>query len=344
MRRAAAALVALALLAGCGYERSAITSGGRVLGDNLTVYSTLPEPQRGIGLDMVDAQKLALMQRGGRAGDFGINFVSIGAGPIDRDAPRRVSAAAADQAVRDTQTVAVIGALRSHSARTELPLLNAAGFLLVSPGAGAVALEEPRFYPAGYDTFERIIGDDDAQAHVLLERARGRVAVEVEAGPEGAALAAALAAGERLVDDPARADSVIYAGTDPRSAAGVAEALVRETDATLYFPDELTRAGVAELLPPAARRRAVFVSSAPRPGSTPELTRFEQAFVQEYGRTPDPYAVLGYRAMNRVLDAIELAGPRANVRRAVVDAVGELSGLSLGFTAYRLRGGRRDYL
>ncbi len=87
MRRAAAALVALALLAGCGYERSAITSGGRVLGDNLTVYSTLPEPQRGIGLDMVDAQKLALMQRGGRAGDFGINFVSVGAGPIDRDAP-----------------------------------------------------------------------------------------------------------------------------------------------------------------------------------------------------------------------------------------------------------------
>ncbi len=54
--------------------------------------------------------------------------------------------------------------------------------------------------------------------------------------------------------------------------------------------------------------------------------------------------MLGHRAMNRVLDAIERAGPRANVRRAVVDAVGELSGLSLGFTAYRLRGGRRDYL
>jgi hypothetical protein len=344
MSRAVAALVALALLAGCGYERSAITSGGRVLGDNLTVYSTLPEPQHGVGLDMVDAQKLALLQRGGRAGDFGINFVSIGEGPLDRDAPRRVTAAAAEQAVRDTQTVAVIGALRSNSARTELPLLNAAGFLLVSPGAGAVALDEPRFHPAGYDTFERVIGDDDAQAQRLLEIAEGRVAVEVEAGPEGEALAAALARDDRVVDDPQDADTVIYAGTDRRSAAGVAEALARETDATLVFPDELTRAGVAALLPRAVRRRSVFVSSAPEPGSTPELIEFERAFEQEYGRAPDPYAVLGYTAMNRVLDAITRAGSRANVRRAVVDAAGDLPGLSVGFTAYRLAGGRRDYL
>lgn len=365
MRRAAAALAALALLAGCGSERSAITAGGRVVGDNVTVYSMLPEPRHGVGRDLVDAEKLALLQAGGRAAGLGVNFVSVDEGAPGRDSPPRAAGKAAEQAARDAQTIAVIGGLRSHAARTSVPLLNAAGLLYVSPGAGYAGFTEPlgrnepqRWYPAGYRSFDRVIGDDLAQASELLlaaRRASGgrpRVAVEVEAGPDGDELAQALRLADRdneltrLVDDPQRADAVIYAGTDVRSAAGVAEALARERPrAALVFPDELTRAGLAEQLPPRARRLAVMVSSAPEPGSTPELQAFERAFADQYGRRPDPYAVLGWLAMRQVLAALDRAGPRANLRRVVIDRYFELPALPKRFSAFRPQpGGGRDYL
>ena len=37
--RALAVLAAAAALAGCGSERSAVSAGGRVVGDNLTIYA-----------------------------------------------------------------------------------------------------------------------------------------------------------------------------------------------------------------------------------------------------------------------------------------------------------------
>ena len=88
----------------------------------------------------------------------------------------------------------------------------------------------------------------------------------------------------------------------------------------MILPDALTRAGVAGRLSPAARRRAVFISSAPEPGSTPELRRFEAAFRERFGREPGPYAAVGYEAMRSVLAAIAEAGPRAGSRQAVIDA------------------------
>ena len=344
----------LAVLAGCGSERDTITGGGRVAGDNLTVYTSVPDPARGLGRDMVDASKLAIAEAGGRVGDFGINFVAIDEGSLGAPSPPVVPAKAAEQAIRDTQVIAVVGALRSDAAMTSLPLFNAAGILLVSPGAGyagftdAVAPGEPeRWLPSGRQTFARVIGDDVAQADALLRAAGGgRVAVEAEAGSVAEGLVEALraAAGDRLVDDVARADAVIYAGSDVRSAAGVAESLAREAPrARLVFPDELTRAGLPRRLPAIARRRAVFVSSAPEPGSTPELRAFEAEFEDSFERAPDPYAVLAWRATRGVLDALADAGARANLRREVVQRYLALTPAPDAFTAFRLRGGEREY-
>jgi len=363
MRRVAA-LVALALLAGCGSERGAIDAGGRVVGDNLTLYSSLPDPATGVGRDMVDAQKLAISQAGGRIGKLGINFVSVDEGSIGAEQPRAVAARAAEDVIRDPQVMGVVGALRSDTAMTSLPLYNAAGILLVSPGAGYPGFTEPiapgepeYWYPSADQTFARVIGDDAAQAPFLLDAARragggGRVAVEAEAGKVTDALVAALQQADaddprvRLVSDSAGADAVIYAGNDLRSAAGVAQSLAGESpQAALVFPDELTRAGLAERLTGAARRRAVLVSSAPEPGSTDELREFEQAFAATFGHAPDPYAVLAWRAGGRVLEAIRAAGSRANLRRVVVERYMALEPVETGFTAYRVqRGGRRAYL
>jgi ABC-type branched-subunit amino acid transport system substrate-binding protein len=138
---------------------------------------------------------------------------------------------------------------------------------------------------------------------------------------------------------------VIYAGTDLRSAVGVAESLTREHPrAALVFPDELTRAGLPARLPAAVRRRAVFVSTAPEPGSTPALRTFEDDFEREFGRRPDPYAVLAYTAMRRVLEAITDAGSRARMRRVVIERYLALPAPDTGFTTFRVRGDRRDYL
>lgn len=349
MRRLVA-LAAVAVLAGCG-DRGAIEAGGRIIGPNVTVYSSLPDPARGVGRDMVDAEKLAIAQAHGRAGDVGINFFSVDEGAPGADAPAKVAGLATQQVIRDPQVIAAIGALRSDTALTEVPLYNAAGVLLVSLGAGYPGLTDPiapgepeHWFPSGHPTFARVVGDDADQAAALLRAAHGRVALEAESGKVPEALANEIRdAAPRLVDS--RPDAVIYAGTDVRSAAGVAEALAREHPrATLVFPDELTRAGLAALLPPAVRRRAVFVSSAPEPGSTPELRAFESAFAGEFGRAPDPYAALAYTAMRRVLQAISGAGSRARLRRVVIERYLALPPAADGFTAFRIRDGRREYL
>lgn len=341
------------MLAGCGSEGGAITAGGRVVGDNLTVYTSVPDPGSGVGRDMVDASKLAIAQAGGKVGDFGINFVAVDEGTLAAPDPPLVAAKAAARAIRDAQVIAVVGAVRSDTAMTSLPLFNAAGILLVSPGAGyagftsAVAPGEPeRWYPSGQRTFGRLIGDDREQAHAMVEAARGRIAIEAEPLEVSKALADELrtAAGDRLVEDLARADAVIYAGTDALAASAYAEAHASGPCPRLVFGDEVTRAGLPSRLTPAARRRAVFVSSAPEPGSTPELRAFEADFESEFGRRPDPYAVLAWEGTGRVLDALAAAGRRANLRQEVVERYLALPPLPESFTAFRMRGGEREYV
>jgi branched-chain amino acid transport system substrate-binding protein len=345
--RALAVLAAAALLAGCGSESSAVTAGGRVAGDTLTVYASMPEIGHGAGRDMVDASKLAIARAGGHAGDFDVTFAAIDEGALGHPAPRRRTGAAAERVIRDSQVIAVVGAVRSDAAMTSLPLFNAAGILLVSPGAGyagfaaPVAPGEPeRWFPSGRDTFARMIEDDRAQAEALVRAARGRLAIETEDGTVPAALAEAVreAAGDRLVDDVRRADSVIYAGDDVRAAA---ESLPPR--ATLVFGDEVTRAGLPERLPRTAVRRAVFVSATPEPGSTAELREFEAAFEQQFGRAPGPYAVLAWRATNGVLEAIEAAGSRGNLRAEVIERYLAQPPRPEPFTEFRLRGDRRVY-
>lgn len=351
----ASTLLALAAvaLAGCG-DRSAIEEGGRIIGPNVTVYSALPDPARGVGRDMVDAQKLAILQAHGRAGAVGINFFSVDDGAIGAASPPKVAGAAAQQVIRDPQVIAAIGALRSDSAQTEVPLLNAAGILLVSPGAGyagftrAVSPGEPEhWFPSGRPTFARVAGDDEAQAAALVRTARTagrRLNVRAGSGVEPEALTSRVVFKAGTVVS-SRPDAVINLGTDVQTAVGAAESLARTYPrATLVFCDELTRGGLAAALPPAVRKRAIFVSSAPRPGSTPELRAFERAFAAQFGRTPDPYAALAYRAMRRVLAAISGAGDRARLRRVVVARYLALPPAAERFTAFRLRGGQRQYL
>jgi ABC-type branched-subunit amino acid transport system substrate-binding protein len=180
------------------------------------------------------------------------------------------------------------------------------------------------------------VSSDTAMSTVPLLNEAG--VIEQEPGPVADGLVKALHdAGARTVGDPARADAVIYAGEDDLdNAVGVADALAREApDAVVVLPSALTFAGIEGRLTPAARKRAVLLSSAPEPGSTPALRDFAARFRERYGRAPGPYAIVGYRAMGAVLDAIERAGDRAGYRQAVIDAYFGQAGLPAPFTAFR---------
>jgi branched-chain amino acid transport system substrate-binding protein len=340
---AAAVLAAAAALGGCK-SLDNVARGGKVVGDTLTVYSLLPQPGTGNARDFVDAEKLALFGTGGTAGEFAVNFVSIDEG--------RRSALELRDALADPQLVALIGPESSDTAMRTVPLFNEAGVLELTPGAGYAGFTEPlrrgepeRWQPSGRRTLARLAGDDVAQARAMLAaagkatgRRRPRVAIEQEPGPVADGLVKALHdAGARTVGDPARADAVIYAGEDDLdNAAGVADALAREApDAVVVLPAALTFAGIEGRLTAAARKRAVLLSSAPEPGSTPALRDFAARFRERYGRAPGPYAIVGYRAMGAVLDAIERAGGRAGYRQAVIDAYFGQAGPPAPFTAFR---------
>ena len=68
-------LACVAAVAGCGDEQS---RSGRVPGDTLTIFSSLPlqGPHADQAQSIVNAQKLALREAGGKAGDFKVNFAS----------------------------------------------------------------------------------------------------------------------------------------------------------------------------------------------------------------------------------------------------------------------------
>jgi len=375
MRRllgAVAGLACAATLAGCGTVVD-INRGGRIAGTTLTIYTQLPQTGVGASRDMIDAEKLALSDAGGAVGQFKINFIAIDEGPPGSGNGAKLSALSLRDAVADPQIIALIGPAGSDTAAATVPVLNGAGILEVTPGAGYPGFtthagpgEPNRWQPSGRRTLGRMVGDDRAQAPALLAAARAatgrahpRVAIEQEPGRFADELVTELrAAGARIAESAARADAVIYAGEDPQNAAGVADGLAREAPhAAVVLPDAVTRGGAAARMSAAARKHAVFVSSAPEPGSTPALRRFEAAFREQFRREPGPYAAVGYDAMRAVLDALRVAGNRAVVRQDVIDAYfrpGERRGGLLGdmrvapdgsrvpahFTAFRLRRGR----
>jgi len=177
---AAALLVPVA----CGSDSS---RGGKVQGNTLTVFSSLPlqGPNAERGRSIVNAEKLALRDAGGKAGDFTVNFASAddataGDGEPGWDPDR--TAENARKAVENQRTIAYIGDFDSGATAVSLPISNEAGFVQVSPGSSAVGLtklvpgaeagEPDKYYPSGDRTFARVVPADDVQASAAADWAR----------------------------------------------------------------------------------------------------------------------------------------------------------------------------
>lgn len=160
-RGVAAALVAAAVVAvgasGCGAESksAAVTTAPTV---SMWVSGTAK------GYRQVAAGvKLALAEKGGRAGPFRVNY----AGRQVSDDPAQATIDAVENArvsLRDTQASAVITDAPNDAARQAVTLLNEAGISAVALSDGSLAHEacEPtaNVYPAGHATAIAVPGQE----------------------------------------------------------------------------------------------------------------------------------------------------------------------------------------
>jgi branched-chain amino acid transport system substrate-binding protein len=324
----------------------------------LTIYSSLPlhgdaRPQ---SRSVVDAERLALEQAGGRAGSFAIKLVSLddstkAAGKWD---PGKV-VANARRAAENPSTIAYLGEFNSGASALSIPILNEAGILQVSPSNTYVGLtrnesgepgEPEKYYPTGIRTYGRITPADHTQADalVVLMRDRGvrRLYVTNDAEVYGSGLARMVAARARRnhievvrsekMDVRGRfdglgrrvrrshADGFFFGGITDNSAASVFNAVARATRRPrLFGPDGVAESRFARALSKRARPRTFITNPTLDPDQYPPAAqRFYTAFRARYHRAPQPYAIYGYEAMQVVLDSITRAG--SSDRAAVVRA------------------------
>ncbi|MGH2854634.1 MAG: branched-chain amino acid ABC transporter substrate-binding protein [Solirubrobacteraceae bacterium] len=352
-----AGLALLAGVAGCGGV--AISTAGTTPGNELTVYSSLPlqGPDASVSGQIVDGEKLALVQAGGRVGRFKIDFASLDdANPKTGEATPGITANYARVAAQDTSTIAYIGDLDSAATAVSLPLINAAGILQVSPGSPYVGLtssldagqDEPeRFYFTGQRTFVRLVPGDPVQAAAQVKLMRAlhlkRVYVIEDQNPFDVPLAQILAedakragievlgedqldtaagtefAGEvqKVLESGARA--VFFSGLPGAGAVALWQQL-HDADPHLRLlgPSDLAEPSFAAGIGSAAALTYLTTPLLPLSLYPPAAQRVLVEYARHFHRAPGPYALYGYEAMSAVLLAIRRAGRHGDDRQTVI--------------------------
>ena len=175
-------------VAACGDDDSGGGGGGGESsgdgGGSLTVYSSLPlqGASRPQSEDVIKGIQLALKQKGGKCGDFTINYESLddataAAGKWEPGA----TAANARKAAQDDATIAYIGEFNSGASAISIPITNEAGILHVSPsntaygltksGPGADEGEPDKYYQANPDVrnYGRVVPIDNIQGAAVAQ-------------------------------------------------------------------------------------------------------------------------------------------------------------------------------
>jgi branched-chain amino acid transport system substrate-binding protein len=354
-----AALAALApAVAGCGGV--GISGASEATGNQLAIYSSLPlqGSSAAISQQIVNGERLALSNVGGRIGPFKIGYVSLDdANPQSGQLDPGATSTDAKTAAQDTSTIAYIGEYDSSATAVSLPLINAAGILQVSPASPYVGLtssqdagqDEPqRFYPSGKRTFGRLQLGDPAQAvaQVKLMKALGvhklyvvddqdpfeiplaelvvgdaeRAGIEVLAHDSIVATAGTIFTGEVEKIAKSGAQAVFFAGG---GGAGTV-ALWRQ----LHSADSRLKLLGSSAMADDSFASAIGAAAASTYLTTPVLALAEYPpsaqrvltdYRRHFGGEPGAYALYGFEAMSVVLDSIRKAGSHGNDRQAVID-------------------------
>jgi branched-chain amino acid transport system substrate-binding protein len=352
-----AALTMFVAACGGSDSGSSSSSGG---GKNLTIYSSLPlqGASRPQSLDVINGEKLALKQRGGKAGKYTIKYVSLddstpSAGKWE---PGQTSANAR-KAAQDPKTIAYLGEFNSGATAISLPILNQAGILQVSPSNTYVGLtrsqgadkgEPDKYYPTGKRNYGRVVPADHIQAaaQVTYMKDNGVTKLYILNDKEvyGKGLAdqvadKAKAAGIQVLGnegiDPKAANYRALAGKIKSSGAngmffgGITDnngvQVFKDVNAVnpttkLFGPDGVAESAFSTKLGSAVEKQTYITNPTLDPKLYPPAAqKFFTEYKSKYGKTPEPYAIYGYEAMNAVLEAIKNAGDKGNDRQGVID-------------------------
>src|SRR6266480_4369233 len=174
-----AAFVCLALLgSGCGGDdNGGGSTGGAGKGSKqLTIYSSLPlqGDSRPQSESVVNGEKLALQEHGGKVGNYTIKYVSLddSTAATGKWEPGATSSDAR-KAAQDKSTIVYLGEFNSGASAISIPILNEAGILQISPANTYVGLtrseaadkgEPDKYYPSGKRTYGRVVPADHIQA------------------------------------------------------------------------------------------------------------------------------------------------------------------------------------
>jgi branched-chain amino acid transport system substrate-binding protein len=355
------ALAAILLgVVGCGGV--AVSDVAEATDGELTIYSSEPlqGPSAEISAQIIDGEKLALADAGGRAGPFKIGYVSLDdASPTSKEWNPGITETNAKTAAEDTSTIAYLGDFDSAATAVSLPLINAAGILQVSPGSPYVGLtssfnagqDEPeRFYPSGKHTFVRLAPGDiaQAQAQVKLMKSLGvqrlyvlddqdpfevpladivvdyaeRAGITVVEHDSLSTVPGAVFTGEveKIVEHKAQA--VFLAGEEGTGTAELWRDLY-EASPNLLLLGSSTMTGEAftSQIGPAAANTYLTTPVLPTRLYPANAQKVLSDYRKTFGVEGGPYSLYGYEAMTLVLDAIRAAGARGNDRQTVIDHV-----------------------
>jgi branched-chain amino acid transport system substrate-binding protein len=165
-------------VAACGGNDNKSSGGGGGGGGrtSLTIYSSLPlqGDSRPQSESVVNGEKMALAEAGGKVGKFTIKYSSLddataAAGKWD---PGQTSSDAR-KAAQDASTIVYLGEFNSGASAISIPILNEANIMQISPSNTYVGLtrsegadkgEPDKYYPAGKRTFGRVVPADHIQA------------------------------------------------------------------------------------------------------------------------------------------------------------------------------------
>ena len=349
-------------VAACGSDDEGGGGSGSTGSDTLTIYSSLPlqGDSRPQSESVVNGEKLALEEAGGKVGKYTIKYVSLddataAAGKWEAGA----TSANARKVAQDDSAIAYIGEFNSGASAISIPITNEAGILQVSPsntalgltkgGAGAEPGEPDKYYPSGERNYGRVVPIDTiqgaAQAQYMKDEGVTNVYIldDAEVYGKGVAKNTQASAEElglkiagndswdgKAANYRALADKIKATGADAVFTGGIidnnAPQLYKDLnaampDAKLFGPDGVATVDFTKEIPAEVQKQTLLTAPTLAPDELPAAgQQFYKDYEAEYGEPQDEIDPYAVYGYEAMAVVCDSIAQGGDDRKAVIDA------------------------